>query len=123
MRTQIAVSRTNASLLYVLVGTSSAPVEIIYTDDAFATTTSVSLPNDADNGIPADDFTRGQAFYDLMIEVDPNNDNVAYVGGIDLFKTTDSGGTWEQISKWSNNNNLASLNVSQVHADQHALTF
>ena len=123
LRTQIAVSRTNASLLYVLVGTSSAPVEIIYTDDAFATTTSVSLPNDADNGIPADDFTRGQAFYDLMIEVDPNNDNVAYVGGIDLFKTTDSGGTWEQISKWSNNNNLASLNVSQVHADQHALTF
>ena len=123
LRTQIAVSRTNASLLYVLVGTSSAPVEIIYTDDAFATTTSVSLPNDADNGIPADDFTRGQAFYDLMIEVDPNNDNVAYVGGIDLFKTTDSGGTWEQISKWSNNNNLANLNVSQVHADQHALTF
>ena len=123
LRTQIAVSSTNASLLYVLVGTSSAPVEIIYTDDAFATTTSVSLPNDADNGIPADDFTRGQAFYDLMIEVDPNNDNVAYVGGIDLFKTTDSGGTWEQISKWSNNNNLASLNVSQVHADQHALTF
>ncbi len=123
LRTQIAVSRTNASLLYVLVGTSSAPVEIIYTDDAFATTTSLSLPNDADNGIPADDFTRGQAFYDLMIEVDPNNDNVAYVGGIDLFKTTDSGGTWEQISKWSNNNNLASLNVSQVHADQHALTF
>jgi photosystem II stability/assembly factor-like uncharacterized protein len=123
LRTQIAVSRTNASLLYVLVGTSSAPVEIIYTDDAFATTTSVSLPNDADNGIPADDFTRGQAFYDLMIEVDPNNDNVAYVGGIDLFKTTDSGGTWEQISKWSNNNNLASLNVSQVHADQHSLTF
>ena len=67
LRTQIAVSRTNASLLYVLVGTSSAPVEIIYTDDAFATTTSVSLPNDADNGIPADDFTRGQAFYDLIL--------------------------------------------------------
>ena len=85
LHTQKAVSRTNASLLSVLVGTSSAPVEIIYTDDAFATTTSVSLPNDADNGIPADDFTRGQAFYDLMIEVDPNNDNVAYVGGIDLF--------------------------------------
>ena len=118
LRTQIAVSRTNASLLYVLVGTSSAPVEIIYTDDAFATTTSVSLPNDADNGIPADDFTRGQAFYDLMIEVDPNNDNVAYVGGIDLFKTTDSGGTWEQLSHW-----YGGFGFQEVHADQHALTF
>jgi photosystem II stability/assembly factor-like uncharacterized protein len=118
LRTQIAVSRTNTSLLYVLVGTSSAPVEIIYTDDAFATTTSVSLPNDADNGIPADDFTRGQAFYDLMIEVDPNNDNVAYVGGIDLFKTTDSGGTWEQLSHW-----YGGFGFQEVHADQHALTF
>ena len=118
LRTQIAVSSSNASLLYVLVGTSSAPVEIIYTDDAFATTTNVSLPDDADNGISADDFTRGQAFYDLMIEVDPNNDNIAYVGGIDLFKTTNSGGTWEQLSHW-----YGGFGFQEVHADQHALTF
>ena len=122
-RTQIAVSSTNASSLYVLASTSSSPVEIIYTDDAFATTTSVSLPNDACNSIPADDFTRGQAFHNLMIEVDPNDENTLYVGGIDLFKSFDRGTSWEQISKWSNYTNLASLNVSLVHADQHALTF
>ena len=118
LRTQIAVSRTNASLLYVLVGKNSSPVEIIHTDDAFTTTTSVSLPNDADTGIPEDDFTRGQAFYDLMVEVDPNNDNIAYVGGIDLFKTTDSGGTWEQLSHW-----YGGFGFQEVHADQHSLTF
>ena len=37
-------------------------------------------------GIPANDFTRGQAFYDLVIEADPANDNILYVGGIDLFR-------------------------------------
>ena len=77
-------------------------------------------PNDVDLGIPANDFTRGQAFYDLVIEADANN--TLYVGGIDIFRST-NGTTWTQISKWSNNNNLGALNVPLVHADQHALIF
>ena len=78
-------------------------------------------PNDADTGIPDTDFTRGQAFYDLVIEADQSD--VLYVGGIDLFRTTDFGINWRQISKWSNNNNLAALQVPLVHADHHAIVF
>ena len=59
-----------------------------------------------------------------MIEVDPNNDNILYVGGIDLFRSTNSSAvSWTQISKWSNNPGLNTLNVPFVHADQHAMTF
>ena len=63
-----------------------------------------------------------------MIEVDPTNDQVIYVGGIDLFRTDQGTNTnlakeWKQISKWSNNNNMAALNCSLVHADQHAFAF
>ena len=132
-RTEIAVSKTNANTVYVLgrVFTQDesnnliAPfVSLLKTTDAFATApTTLSLPNDADNGIPADDFTRSQAFYNLVIEVDPNDDTIAYAGGIDLFRTTDSGTNWTQISKWSNNNNLAALSVPLVHADQHSWMF
>ena len=80
-------------------------------------------PADVDNGIPNDDFSRSQAWYDLVIEVDPNNENTVITGAIDLFRSTDNGTNWTQISKWSNNNNLAGLDCSLVHADQHGITF
>ncbi|MFD0862998.1 GEVED domain-containing protein [Sungkyunkwania multivorans] len=128
-RVEIEPSTTSPNKLYALVQGNASPVHIYATLDGFATApTELALPNDADNGIPADDFTRGQAFYDLVIEADPNNDNIIYVGGIDLFRSTQGPNTnltneWEQISKWSNNNNLAGLNCSLVHADQHAMAF
>ncbi|MEW7280637.1 GEVED domain-containing protein [Aquimarina sp. 2201CG1-2-11] len=125
-RVELEASATDRNKLYALVGgvtTATIPVSIFSTSDGFATATRTSLPNDADNDINANDFTRGQAFYDLMIEADPGNDDIVYVGGIDLFRSTNSGGSWTQISKWSNNNNLAALNVPTVHADHHAMTF
>lgn len=127
-RTQIAVSSQNAGTIYVL---AEAPggVAMQGTTDGFGTDIfNLELPNDVDTGIPANDFTRGQAFYDLLLEVSPNNDQVLYAGGIDLFKSNNAAelgdsDSWEQISKWSNNNNLAALNVPLVHADQHAMAF
>ena len=132
-RTQIAVSGTNAGTVYVLgeVVTKDASnnviapfVSLLKTTDGFATSpTALTLPNDADTGIPANDFTRTQAFYDLMLEVDPTNDAIVYVGGVDSFRSSDSGTSWTQMTKWSNNNNLASKNIPLVHADFHALVF
>lgn len=124
-RTQIAVSATTADKVYVLaqVNNATTPVTIISTTNGFTNTTTLALPDDADNGITPEDFTRGQAFYDLMIKVNPTNDNILYVGGIDLFRSTNGGTSWSQISKWSNNNNLALLTCSLVHADQHAMVF
>ena len=123
-RVELETSTTNANKIYALTqGSGSTPVHIYKTTNAFATASATALPNDADNGIPANDFCRGQAFYDLVIEADPSNDNTLYVGGIDLFKSTNGGTSWTQRSKWSNNNNLAGLNVSTVHADQHSITF
>lgn len=131
-RTEIAVSKTNANTLYVLgeVGTISgssfvAPfISLLKTTDAFATSpTSLTLPNDATSSIPADDFTRSQAWYNLVIEVDHSNDAIAYVGGINLFRTTDSGTSWSQLSKTSPTGNLSGITVSYVHADQHSWAF
>ena len=103
--------------------TSTTPIIMQKTEDAFATTTAMALPNDADSGIPFNDFTRGQAGYDLVLELDPTNDNILYAGGIDLFRSSDNGTTWIQMSKWSNNNLLRNKNIPLVHADQHVLVF
>jgi len=131
-RTQLAVSATNAGTVYTLAqlnttdsnGNQIAPyIKIIKTTNSFSSVINLGLPNDADSQINANDFTRGQSFYDLLLEVDPANDGIVYVGGIDLFRSTNGGSSWSQISKWSNNAGLSSLNIPIVHADFHALTF
>ena len=49
---------------------------------------------------------------------------VKYSSFVSLFEATDGGiSEWTQISKWSNNNQLANLAVPLVHADQHAMVF
>jgi hypothetical protein len=130
-RTEIAVSKQNGNTVYVLAevrtvsgGQLVAPfIEMIKTTDGFASTSALGLPSDKDTGISANDFTRGQAFFDLVIEADPTDDTKLYAGGIDLFRSTDSGASWKQISKWSNNNFLGIINAPLVHADQHAWAF
>lgn len=122
-RTEIEASVTNPQKFYILSEGLSEEAEMWITTDAFASITPLNEPNDADLDIPPTDFARGQAFYNLMIESDPDDDNIVYTGGIDLFRSSDSGQSWEQISKWSNNENLNQLPISLVHADHHVMKF
>lgn len=61
---------------------------------------------------------RGQAFYNHMLLVDPNDAgrNTVYLGG-QLFsaKSTDGGATWRVLADW-----LAQFKMPYVHADYHA---
>ena len=68
-------------------GTDNVP-HIYATTNAFTSVLELAKPIDVDEGIPEDDFARYQDFYNLMIEVDPTDDAILYVGGIDLFRTT-----------------------------------
>ena len=116
-RTQIAVSKTNPDKVYVLAEIPNS-VAIVKTLNSFTTTTNLALPVDADTGIPSNDFTRGQAFYDLLIAADPVNDEVLYLGGIDLFKSINGGTSYMQLSHW-----YGGFGYQNVHADQHGLAF
>jgi hypothetical protein len=123
-RTEIEISATNPNLIYVLAQlkqattTDGIEVQIIKTTDGFATTTTPTLPTVSLNPAARTDtygFTGAQAWFDLVIEADPSNDQILYVGGIDLFRSTDGASTWNQISTWNAG--------SAVHSDQHAITF
>ena len=119
-RTEMEVSSLDVNKFWIAANVSGK-ADLFFTTDGFETLPSMIEPNDRDNDIPPNDYCRNQAFYNLPIEVD-ENDNL-YVGGIDLFVTKNNGFTWSQLSKWSNNNSLGSLDVSEVHADQHAIVF
>ena len=120
-RTELEPSQTDSDKFWIVVDGDTG-ADIYTTDDGFASVTQITTePSDVDNDISATDYTRGQSFYDLEIEADANGNLI--VGGIDLFRSTNDGANWNQISKWSNNNNLRNLNVSEVHADHHGTFF
>ena len=54
----------------------------------------------------------------MVIEADPRNDETVFVGGIDLFKSTNGGSSWSQLSHW-----YRGYGYQSVHADQHFITF
>lgn len=120
-RTELEASATNANKFYLLGQRADNGKAIIYvTTNAFSSETELTQPNDPDGSVQADDFTRGQAFYDLVIEADPTNDAIVYVGGINLHRSTNSGSSWSTISHWST---FYSTIGSKVHADHQAFTF
>lgn len=118
-RMELAVCENDTNSVWAVVENSSTIVKIMKSTDAgvsWAATT--GYPDDADSGIPATDFSRGQAWYDISIAVDPNNPNVCFVGGVDLFKTSNGGTSWQQISHW-----YGGFGYQDVHADQHFAMF
>jgi len=122
-RVELSTSKKNKDIVYALSSTNNdTQVELVKTIDG-NNFTEISKPNDVGSDVPNLVFTRDQGFYNLTIEIDPENDAIVYAGGINLFQSIDSGTSWSQISKWSNNFGLEFLEVSLVHADQHAITF
>ncbi len=118
-RVTIAVAPSNEKIIYAYVENYGRLENLHRSDDEGLTWTTLTKPIDADIAIPSADFTRGQAWYNQSLAVDPNNPNVVIVGGIDLFKTINGGTTWNQIGKWYNWN----AKYSYVHADQHVISY
>ncbi len=78
-----------------------------------------SSPNFLDWNADGSD-SGGQGWYDLCIAVPPNDENTIYIGGINTWKMTYSGGTWSYAleTMWTYNGS-----VYEVHADQHDFWF
>jgi hypothetical protein len=117
-RVELACAPTNANYVYAIFEVSGEVDAVIRTTNDGTSWDTLSEPNDDDTGIPASDFSRNQAWYDLIIQVDPNDENVAITGGIDLFRTSDGGTIWNQLSHW-----YGGFGHPNVHADQHQIMF
>lgn len=123
-RVEIATAPSNSQIAYAVFADNNKAGGIRKTTDGGADwSTSLPLPVDADLGIPSNDFTRGQAWYDLILAVHPTNSDRVIIGGINLFTSTNGGTSWNQTTKWSNNPNMNSLSVPVVHSDHHQILF
>ncbi|HUF08829.1 MAG TPA: sialidase family protein [Rhodothermales bacterium] len=120
-RIEIALAPSDSNRVYAVTQDASTfGVGGMYRSvDGGANWTSMALPVDCDGGIGAD-FTRGQAWYDLILAVKPDDEDVLLAGGIDLFRSDDAGTAvnWDQMSHW-----YGGCGLPYVHADQHAIAF
>ena len=125
-RTEIEITKNNILYILAATGQSGSPVVIQKAANGTIEPSNLTLPDDKDTGISTNDFTRGQSFYDLMIESNPNDPNQLFVGGINIFKTTTAGeatqgsttNPWDQISHW-----YGGFQEPYSHADQHGAVF
>ena len=123
-RIEIAVAPSDANTIYAVADGGSGTQDIEWFQKSInggTTWTSVAIPRQLNQNctVSASFFTRGQAFFDLIIGVHPENPDLVIAGGIDLHRSMDGGDTWEPISYWTGSNDCDEF----VHADQHEITF
>ena len=122
-RVEVACSPSSKDTIYAMFESGGKVESIARSFNQGSNWSTVTEPADADQGIPSTDFTRGQAWYDLIMAVNPKKASEVIIGGINLFRSTNAGSNWTQISKWSNNANQNTLSCSYVHADQHQIVY
>ncbi|MFK7920657.1 MAG: T9SS type A sorting domain-containing protein [Bacteroidia bacterium] len=114
-RIELACAPSNSARVYaVFQGTNYDCSGIYRTDNSGTSWTSLSVPS----AFGMANFCRGQAWYDLICAVDPNNANRVFIGGIDVLVSSNSGASWSQFTQWYGGGGF-----QYMHADQHAMTF
>lgn len=118
-RPLISVTNANPEVIYALFSASDYSFHGLYksSDEGENWVLQSNSPNilgrDTDGT-----STGGQSWYDLSLGVSPGNEELVYVGGINLWKSNDGGLGWD-IDGSSGNG----ANYSYMHVDQHALEF
>ncbi len=115
-------SETASTRLYAVAQNASDRITVTWfqrSDDGGDTWTDLDIPRYFEQNCSesTDDFTRGQAFYDLILAVQPDNADVVTLGGITIYRSTNAGVDMEQVSYWTGGCDAF------VHADQHEAVF
>ena len=110
-RASIDVNVNNPNLVYVWIANGSVHKGFYLSRDTgnfFRTqSTTPNLHDYSTNG----SGNSGQAWYDMDMVTDPKNQAIVYCGGVNVFRSDDTGKTWTIAGYW----------VNKIHADQHEL--
>ena len=118
-RPLIAVTNDNPEVIYALFSSADYSFHGLYksSNSGDSWIKQSSSPNilgrDTDGT-----STGGQSWYDLSLGVATNNENLVYVGGINLWRSNDGGLSWDIDASSGNGSNY-----SYMHVDQHAFEF
>jgi hypothetical protein len=114
-RIDIDMSPSNNDVIYAQVAdntNASGTRGVWRTSDGGATWTNVATPGDF-SGCGAG---VGQTWYNAGVTVDPNDPDTVFLSMIDLYRSTDGGDTFQNMTNGYCGGN-------QVHVDNHARTF
>lgn len=106
-RVEVAYAASTASTAYAVVNAESvcSSCAYVYTStDGGANWSYVSSPN----------HLSGQGWYNNTLWVDPTTPAHLIIGGLDLWRSTNSGASWTKISQWYSA-------PSSPHADHHTI--
>jgi hypothetical protein len=118
-RMAIAVTPADANYVYVLASSSTNSglqgfYKSINGGTAFTQmTTTLNLLGWATGGTD----TGGQGWYDLCIAASPLNKDEVVTGGVNVWRTTNGGGSWAIYGHWTGSG------APFTHADQHDLEY
>jgi len=137
-RIKLAMAPSNPNILYASFAYNAKPGDTVnLKDDAMLglwkstnsgqnwtqmTTPLTSSQLNRNNG--ATTALGSQGGYANALIVHPTDPNIVFVGGLDIYKTTDGGNSWSQVSMWlppSHSGNPEG--IPYVHADHHVFAF
>lgn len=121
-RLAIGVSRAGANYVYVLASSSSNSGLLGFYRSTDAGETFKETIGTTPNILgyePDGSSTGGQGWYDLCVTVSPNNPNIVYTGGINVWMSTNGGDNFVCNAYWV----YPPVEYGYVHADIHTLDF
>lgn len=115
----IAVSPASPTTVYFLQSKNDSGFKGLYrsTDSGSSFQTMSTSPNIMDWSCDGSG-SGGQAWYDLELAADPTNASVIFSGGVNVWKSSNGGQTWQIVGHW-----YGGCNVEEVHADQHVFEY
>jgi len=118
-RTQVAASPSDPNIVYAQFSAGYTSGFNYYRGRYMARSTDGGQTWSSIN-IPSEDWST-LAWHAFVLKVDPVNPQSVYTGGLDLWKSTNSGQSWTRISDWV----LMYYGGGDeyVHADQHNIAF
>ncbi|MBL0175274.1 MAG: T9SS type A sorting domain-containing protein [Ignavibacteria bacterium] len=115
-RTEIALSPSKPSVLYACFANASyEPAFIEGSGNGGVDWITGTIPTNTDGALSS--YMNTQGWYDNTIAVNPGNELLIYVGGVDSYKSSNGGATWAKMSSWQ------TLAAPYVHADIHEMQF
>jgi len=121
-RVELAVTPDNSSVVYALICASGNGLYGVYKSTNSGSSFSKVYDGTIDGhnllGYNSDGTgTNGQGWYDLSLDVNPNDENMVFVGGVNTWRSTDGGNNFSIVNHWWGDG------VPAVHADKHQLKY
>jgi PKD repeat protein len=119
VRACVAVTPANPQVVYAMFGDNNNGFYGVYKsiNEGATWTQESNSPNLLGWSSTGSD-SDGQAWYDLAFAVSPTNENILFVGGVNTWKSTNGGQSWNINTHWT-----GSGGADYMHADEHMLKY